>query len=105
MVANESNIKTLKCKIFGNPLPKVRWIHHFDETNIMSKTDRITSEITSFLTVKNISWSDRGKATCIGESILGSANASGVLTVQGMNTYNICVFVSQLKDEVTVNLL
>lgn len=118
VVANESNIKTLKCKIFGNPLPKVRWIHHFDETNIMSKTDRITSEITSFLTVKNISWSDRGKATCIGESILGSANASGVLTVQaspiislpqgpmlanlGSNfTFPECVVVSEPKAKVT----
>lgn len=82
MIANESDSKTLTCKIFGNPLPKVRWVHHFRETDTKSIINRTTSETLSFLTVKNISWSDRGIATCVGESILGSANASGRLTVQ-----------------------
>ncbi|XP_057311642.1 titin-like isoform X2 [Hydractinia symbiolongicarpus] len=80
-VANESDDKILKCQFFGNPIPAVRWEHHFTNTNVTIETDPHESFISSYLHVKNITWDDRGNVTCIAESILGDANATGYLTV------------------------
>ncbi|XP_057311726.1 netrin receptor DCC-like isoform X2 [Hydractinia symbiolongicarpus] len=81
-VANESDDKILKCQFLGNPIPSVRWEHHFANINITMEIDPHESIISSYLHVRNITWNDhRSNLTCTAQNIIGIANASGSLTV------------------------
>ena len=75
--------------MFGNPIPTIHWTSVAATTSVTFKIDHRKSERDSFLHVSNITWEDRGKVACFGESILGKVNKSGSLVVQGKS---ICFY-------------
>ena len=82
--ANLTDNVAFQCVIFGNPIPTVKWNSNGQQTNITSHVDYVSSQITSRLTIRNISWEDRGSVSCFAESILGKVNATALLNVHGM---------------------
>ncbi|XP_054278770.1 neuroglian isoform X2 [Macrosteles quadrilineatus] len=69
---------TLKCRVFGAPKPQVKWVRNSLELtggryNILESGD---------LEIRDVSFLDVGHYTCYASNKLGSAEASGTLTVK-----------------------
>ncbi|KAK3728619.1 hypothetical protein QZH41_011707, partial [Actinostola sp. cb2023] len=78
LVVNESDTVRLKCVASGNPLPKVTW-----SRNSPLPAGRHVIDSNGFLSIKQVTSSDAGRYTCRAISVLGMANASSNLIVQG----------------------
>jgi len=79
--ANIGDNKILSCTFFGNPIPIVKWVHNISNTVISESHDYIESIVTSTIILTNLTWSDRGPISCVGESIIGNARADGEVNV------------------------
>lgn len=79
--ANVSDNITFQCKFFGNPLPKIHWVHQASAVKVSLSIDKEEGTTTSRLQVFNVKWKDHGIVGCFAESILGTANNTGMLNV------------------------
>ena len=75
---NESQSAILKCKVDGNPVPKVTW----SRLKSTLPVGRHVIEPSGALVVREVKPGDEGVYICGAENLLGSANASAKLTVQ-----------------------
>ena len=78
---NITKSKVFECKFYGNPIPEVEWSSPTKNFTVDSTVDKKRFEITSRLTVHNISWDEQGRVECSAKSLLGEAHESGNLTV------------------------
>ena len=76
---NEGGNTAFYCTVGGNPPPKVEWT--FKGRTLQSGAKYLVNE--GELTVKNLNYTDAGRYTCVAINILGSSNASFILTVRG----------------------
>ena len=63
-----------QCSVSGNPKPTVMWLRK-GSTSLSSRDGR--------LEVRDATLDDSGKYTCVGRNVLGTANKTAILTVQG----------------------
>ena len=75
----ENQNAVFQCSATGNPPPLVTW----SRPNALSWTDRLQYEPNGKLVVRRVTLSDTGKYICVGKNLLGSANHSVMLTVEG----------------------
>ena len=75
----ENQNAVFQCSATGNPPPLVTW----SRPNTLSWTDRLQYEPNGKLVVRRVTLADSGKYICIGKNLLGSANHSVMLTVEG----------------------
>ena len=68
------NSAVFQCYVSGNPKPTVTWLLK-GSTPLTSRDGR--------LEVRDATLDDSGKYTCVGRSVLGTANKTAILTVQG----------------------
>ena len=78
---NLSDSTFFTCVFFGNPIPQVSWNSSAHQVQVTSSIDKQKSEITSFLTISNIKWEDRGAVSCHAKSLLGESSAIRELNV------------------------
>ena len=72
----EGNALTVTCETTGNPQPKITWNFNGRKTD-----ERYEFPIKGGLSIKNISFGDRGDISCIAESILGKDTRTMTLNV------------------------
>ena len=75
----ESKSAVFQCSISGNPRPTVTWLGA-DGTPLSS---RFRLDRRGRLEVRHVTLGDAGKYTCVGRNVLGTANQSAVLVVEG----------------------
>ena len=87
---NETTSATFTCKAIGEPLPTVSWYFNDIKINVSISNKYYVSNsfnetiIISSLTIVNVLSSDVGIYTCHAKNIIGIAQQSGILTVNGM---------------------
>ncbi|XP_066934901.1 uncharacterized protein [Clytia hemisphaerica] len=79
-VVNLTDSTTFECTFFGNPIPTISWRSVANNGRVSSTVDKEKSEITTQLTLKNISWNDQGPVECRAKSLLGEDYGSGNLS-------------------------
>ena len=88
-IRNQTENVTFLCRAVGEPVPNISWyfngvmINVSDSTSkymIMSRSLNITTTENT-LTVYNLTSPDAGTYTCNASNFIGSAKASGILTV------------------------
>ena len=75
----ESKSDVFQCSISGNPRSTVTWLGA-DGTPLRS---RFRLDHSGRLEVRHVTLGDAGKYTCVGRNVLGTANQSAVLVVEG----------------------
>ena len=78
MTVNESQTAMLKCKVSGNPRPKVKW----SKVTSSLPVKRHMVESNGTLILKDVRPEDDAVYSCRAESVLGQVNTSVKLTVQ-----------------------
>ena len=78
MTVTEGQTAFLKCKVDGNPHPRITW----SKINSSLPDGRHVLESSGDLVIKNVESEDDGVYGCRAENLLGSVNASAKLTVQ-----------------------
>ena len=76
--AKENQTAVFQCFFSGNPKPSVTWLGA-NSVPLRSHDGR--------LEMRHVTFDDAGKYTCVGENVLGSANQSAVLNVEGEKRY------------------
>ena len=70
----ENQSAVFQCSVSGNPKPSVTWLGA-NSTRLISRGNR--------LEVSHVTLDNAGKYTCVGRNLLGTANQTAVMTVQG----------------------
>ena len=70
----ENQSAVFQCSVSGNPKPSVTWLGA-NSTRLISRGNR--------LEVSHVTLDNAGKYTCVGRNLLGTANKTAVMTVQG----------------------
>ncbi|XP_066922099.1 uncharacterized protein [Clytia hemisphaerica] len=78
---NITKTKVFECKFYGNPIPDIEWKVPAKSFEVDSTVDKKRFEITSHLTIHNVTWGEQGRVECSAKSLLGEAYESGNLTV------------------------
>ena len=71
----ENQSAVFQCSVSGNPKPAVKWLG-ISSTPLISRDGR--------LEVRHVTLDDAGQYTCVGKNILGIANKSAVMIVEGI---------------------
>ena len=79
VTVNESVTARLMCSVTGNPKPRIEWTK--DGGSLPS--DKTTVTDLGELQIHNVQIGDAGRYNCSAKNILGTAEDSGHLTVQG----------------------
>ena len=95
---NETNPVTFSCQATGEPIPTIIWYFNSimintsntNKYNISNSTNGLV--ITSMFTILNTQSSDVGTYTCYAENDFGDDQNSGVLTINGKQTYLVILF-------------
>ena len=75
----ENQRVVFQCSVRGNPKPSVTWL----KWNSSVSTDRFSYGLEGRLDMRHVTMEDAGKFICIARNILGSANQSAMLIVEG----------------------
>ncbi|POI32620.1 hypothetical protein CIB84_003628, partial [Bambusicola thoracicus] len=75
-----------KCEARGDPVPTVRW--RKDDGELPKARYEIRDDHT--LKIRKVMAGDMGSYTCVAENMVGKAEASATLTVQGKNV-SLCI--------------
>lgn len=87
----ENDVVTFRCFALATPIPSVSWVYNGTALSYGDKYSLGTAGINfGALTVRNVSFYDRGRYTCTYNNTHGQLSASTTLTVQGNL---ICCFV------------
>ena len=79
LTVRENQNAVFQCSATGNPSSTVKWI----EPTGPLWSDRVQLEPRGVLTVRHVTLADTGRYICAATNILGSANQSASLTVEG----------------------
>uniref|UniRef100_A0A8C6L9X7 Roundabout, axon guidance receptor, homolog 3 (Drosophila) n=1 Tax=Nothobranchius furzeri TaxID=105023 RepID=A0A8C6L9X7_NOTFU len=76
------------CHIIGTPTPSIQW--EKDGQRILGKTGRTSFLENGTLQITSLQETDSGVYTCLASSSSGETSWSGVLTVKGLMTWDLC---------------
>ncbi|XP_057311879.1 tyrosine-protein kinase-like otk [Hydractinia symbiolongicarpus] len=81
---NQSQSINMSCTFAGNPVPVVTWTvqGNYNERTQTDKVNITSSEISSNLSLENLTWENTGNITCTAEIVAGKDSATGNLNVQ-----------------------
>jgi len=83
---------TFECAARGIPVPNIVWLKDeslllndfYDTSNLeITYSDPFNSQVTSTLTISEVSFGYRGTYTCLATNNAGSDSSTGILTITG----------------------
>ena len=75
----ENQSAVFQCSVSGNPRPTITWLK--DESSPLN--GRFSFDHDGRLEVRHVTLGDAGKYTCVGRNLLGTANKTAMMTVEG----------------------
>ena len=75
----ENQSTVFQCSVSGNPRPTITWLE--DDSSPLN--GRFSFNHDGRLEVRHVTLDDAGKYTCVGRNILGTANKTAMMTVEG----------------------
>ena len=93
MLENETLPSIFTCRATGEPVPNITWyfndimIFNVSDTKYNISASKNGTVVTSIFTIKSAQSSDVGRYTCFAENFIGNDQSSGVLTINGMQSW------------------